>query len=60
MKIILTLFFILFSFLSLAQINDSNVKLLLNKILQTEEKGDNSSNDYANLINNLAIYLLQI
>ncbi len=56
MKIILTLFFILFSFLSLAQINDSNVKLLLNKILQTEEKGDNSSNDYANLINNLAIY----
>jgi CHAT domain-containing protein/Tfp pilus assembly protein PilF len=56
MKIILTLFFILISFSSFAQINDSNVKLLLNKISQTEEKGDNSSNDYANLINNLAIY----
>jgi CHAT domain-containing protein/Tfp pilus assembly protein PilF len=56
MRIILILFFILFSFLSFAQINDSNVKLLLNKISQTEEKGDNSSNDYANLINNLAIY----
>jgi CHAT domain-containing protein len=56
MRIILILFFILFSFLSEAQINDSNVKLLLNKISQTEEKGDNSSNDYANLINNLAIY----
>lgn len=58
MKTILISFFILFSFLSLAQINDSNVNLLINKIYQTEEKGDNNSNDYANLINNLAIYYI--
>ncbi len=56
MKIILRLFFIFFSFLSFAQINDSNVNLLINKISQTEAKGDTTSNDYANLINNLAIY----
>ena len=56
MKIILRLFFIFFSFLSFAQINDSNVNLLINKISQTEAKGDKTSNDYANLINNLAIY----
>ena len=47
---------IFISFLSIAQINDSNVRLLLNKISQTEIGGDTSSNDYANLINNLAIY----
>ena len=42
--------------MSFAQINDSNVNLLINKISQTEAKGDTTSNDYANLINNLAIY----
>jgi tetratricopeptide (TPR) repeat protein len=56
MKINLTLVFLFISFLSRAQINDSNVKLLLNKISQTELSGDTISNDYANLINNLAIY----
>lgn len=56
MKRILTLYLIFISFFSLAQINDSNVGLLLNKISQTEGKGDTTSNDYANLLNNLAIY----
>lgn len=56
MKINLPLAFILISFFSIAQINDSNVQLLLNKISQTEAIGDITSNDYANLINNLAIY----
>ncbi len=46
----------LLSFFGIAQINENNVNLLLNMISQKENKGDTISNDYSDLIDNLAFY----